>query len=114
MISGAQIILYVEDMERSRRFYEEIIGLALTSTPSPYWITFDCGGTSLALHPQDSLDEFRNTSAIALFTLDLEESRTIFNDRGANFGEIVEPHPGVKFCSTQDPDGTMIYLKPSL
>ncbi|MBA4292722.1 hypothetical protein C0431_07085 [bacterium] len=114
MIAGAQIILYVEDMERSRRFYEEIIGLILTSSPSPYWMTFDCGGTSLALHPQDSVDEFRNTTAIALFTSELEKSRSIFNGRGANFGEIVEPHPGVEFCLTQDPDGTMIFLKPSL
>lgn len=113
MITGAQIILYVADMERSRRFYEENIGLPLTSTPSPYWVTFDCGGTSLALHPQDSGNEPLRSTAIALFTQDLEESRLIFNSRGANFGEIVEPHPGVKFCSTQDPDGTTIFLKPS-
>lgn len=113
MITEAQIILYVADMDRSRRFYEEVIGLALTSTPSPYWITFDCGGTSLALHPRDSGDELRQSTAIALFTQELEQTRTIFNQRGANFGEIVEPHPGVKFCSTQDPDGATIFLKPS-
>lgn len=111
-IQGAEIILYVANMEKSMRFYGEVLGLRATSEPSPFWMTFDCGGTSLALHPGDSAGTGDRT-ALSLFVDDLNEARENFNQKGAGFGDLVEPHPGVMFCVATDPDGNSIFLKPS-
>jgi lactoylglutathione lyase len=42
-------IVFVSDMDRSVRFYRDVLGFALRFQ-SPEWTEFDTGGTTLALH----------------------------------------------------------------
>jgi extradiol dioxygenase family protein len=59
-IVGSQVILYVKDISESRNFYEKTLELPITYDGGEYWVTFDLGGTTLAIHPggtgQDSAD----------------------------------------------------------
>ena len=107
----SQIILYVQDMNDSANFYMNILGLALTYDGGSHWRTFDLAGTSLAIHPGGTGNKLTDKTSISLFVHDIESARKSLNQRGAKFGEIVNPHPGVFFCSTFDPDNNPIFLK---
>lgn len=48
LISG-KIILYVSEMNRACKFYEEIIGLDIISR-SAWWSELSCRGLNMALH----------------------------------------------------------------
>jgi catechol 2,3-dioxygenase-like lactoylglutathione lyase family enzyme len=42
-------VIFVRDMEAMRRFYEDVLGLALRRELSPNWIEYQLGGNTLAL-----------------------------------------------------------------
>jgi catechol 2,3-dioxygenase-like lactoylglutathione lyase family enzyme len=42
-------VIFVRDMAAMRRFYEDIIGLALQRELSPNWLEYQLGGNTLAL-----------------------------------------------------------------
>lgn len=42
-------VIFVRDMAAMRRFYEDIIGLALLRELSPNWLEYQLGGNTLAL-----------------------------------------------------------------
>jgi len=111
-IDGAQVIFYVKNMEASREFYGGALGLPLTYDGGDYWLTYDLGGTTLALHPGGSGEPSEDRTGISLLVSDLEEAREFLNERGAGFGEVLNPHPGVLFAVTRDPDGNPVFLKP--
>ncbi|MFM9872558.1 MAG: VOC family protein [Fimbriimonadaceae bacterium] len=113
-IVGAEIVLYVKSMAESRAFYGNQLGLPVTYDGGDYWVTFDLGGTSLAIHPGGSGEQSHNRSGITLITDEIVALREKLNGLGAGFGEIENPHPGVTFATTRDPDGNPVYLKPSL
>jgi catechol 2,3-dioxygenase-like lactoylglutathione lyase family enzyme len=57
MIKGLlEIILYVKDMPKMVRFYRDILGLKISPSfegqdvTELYWVTFETGDCSLALH----------------------------------------------------------------
>ena len=112
-IRSAQVILYVNDMARSLAYYRDALGLAVTFDGGDYWMTLDAGGTSLALHPGGSGLASGDRTGISLMVDDLESCRAEANARGAGFGEVVNPHPGVTFCEAKDPDGNPVFLKPA-
>lgn len=113
-IVGGQIILYVKNMSESRKFYENQLGLTVTYDGGDYWVTFDLGGTSLAIHPGGSGAESSDRSGVSILVDDINVAREAMNQRGANFGEVENPHPGVTFAVTRDPDGNPIFLKPMI
>ena len=42
-------VIFVRDMTAMRRFYEDVIGLALQRELSPNWLEYQLGGNTLAL-----------------------------------------------------------------
>lgn len=49
-------MLVCADLQRSRAFYRDILGLRLLQDESPHWIEFELGpGSSLGLHPRSEL-----------------------------------------------------------
>jgi catechol 2,3-dioxygenase-like lactoylglutathione lyase family enzyme len=42
-------VIFVRDMAAMRRFYEDVIGLALQRELSPNWLEYQLGGNTLAL-----------------------------------------------------------------
>ncbi|MFQ5733906.1 MAG: VOC family protein [Planctomycetaceae bacterium] len=49
MTALGHAIVFVSDMDRSVRFYRDVLGFSLRFD-SPDWTEFDTGGTTLALH----------------------------------------------------------------
>ena len=51
-----EVILYVEDMHAQVRFYRDVLGLrhhhpqGIDDFSGEYWVTFDTGSCTLALH----------------------------------------------------------------
>lgn len=115
--TGLNIIVYVSDMERSVAFYRDKLGLAVVSHPKSAdlgkeeWVSFDAGAGNLSLHAGGcDVEERRRAVQMNLAVNFLEATRDECNSRGANFGDIENPHPGVNHCSTTDPDGLRVFL----
>ncbi|MDC4227091.1 MAG: VOC family protein [Candidatus Manganitrophus sp.] len=50
MIQSIAFTMYpVTNMERSRKFYEEVLGLKVSSTFGEQWIEYDLGGNTFAI-----------------------------------------------------------------
>lgn len=107
-----QVIHYVQDMVASRSFYVDVLGLSVVYDGGPYWLEMKAGGTSVAIHPGGS-DMPKGRTGLSFAVSNLESARKEANNRGAEFGEIVNPHPGVTFCETTDPDGNPVFLRPA-
>ena len=102
----------VRDMERSKRFYSETLGL-----PSPSldegWPEFETGNVSLYLIDPASMGrEFEgpHTSSVALRVPDVEEARKALEAKGVVFhGETFDT--GVCHMAIfADPDGNKLML----
>ncbi|MFN2449428.1 MAG: VOC family protein [Candidatus Baltobacteraceae bacterium] len=49
-------MLVCADLDRSRDFYRDVLGLKLKSNRAPHWIEFELeGGATLVLHPKTEL-----------------------------------------------------------
>lgn len=109
-IAKLMVIVYASDMKRSHDFYKNKLGLTPRSEEiNPYWNEFQTAHSIIALH-SDGQPVAALAPAISLVVNDLESARTECNVRGCEFSEIENPHPGVSFCHTKDPDGVVVYL----
>jgi catechol 2,3-dioxygenase-like lactoylglutathione lyase family enzyme len=102
----------VRDMERSKRFYAETLGL-----PSPNldggWPEFETGNVSIYLmDPTNVGQEFAgpHTAHIALRVPSVQEARTELESKGVEFeGDILDT--GVcRMAFFRDPDGNALML----
>jgi glyoxylase I family protein len=117
------LTLTVSDVNRSRAFYEEVLGFE-TLMEFPPRVMLSNGNVGLALGPSpdpsraipdDSFDENRiGLDHLSLFVAnrdEMENAVRIFDERGIQHGEIVDLGPdfGAYILSFRDPD--MIQLE---
>ncbi|MCA0360908.1 MAG: VOC family protein [Armatimonadetes bacterium] len=118
-VQGMQAILYVKNMGVSAKFYAETLGLSLVTglnsaeLAHEFWVEFDLGGSHLALHADGEPQTHPSQAALSFYVDDLVAYRDALIAKGVEVAPIIEPHPGVMFCSLRDPDGTPIFLKPA-
>ena len=111
MLSDARVvpILAVSDMERARRFYEEVLGLAVEADVVGT-VRYSCGGgTALAIfeRPTEPLDR-----TVAAFEVeDIEGEASELRERGVEVGDIITMPTGVKRAFFNDPDGNVIGMR---
>jgi catechol 2,3-dioxygenase-like lactoylglutathione lyase family enzyme len=103
----------VRDMERSKRFYAETLGLPSPNLADGAWPEFETGNVSLYLiDPTNVGGEFEgpHTSHIALRVPDVAGARAELEGRGVEFeGEILDT--GVcHMAFFRDPDGNALML----
>ncbi len=67
-----QIAICVDDMQTSRTFYKDILGLTLLFDAGPNLSFFDCGGIRLMLTTLQGKEEDHNTSVIYYKVSDIE------------------------------------------
>ena len=103
----------VRDMERSKRFYAETLGLPSPNLDEGGWPEFETGNVSLYLmDPTNVGREFAapHTAHIALRVADVAEARRELEGKGVEFeGEVLDT--GVcHMAFFHDPDGNALML----
>ena len=103
------IFLYVNDMARSRSFFEKTLGLTVLEEDDDA-VKFDAGGLILALNRAGErgvpLNTKRDdTSIVVFYTEQIHELRAALEKRGLEFsGPIIDTHVGA-ITTFYDPDG---------
>jgi catechol 2,3-dioxygenase-like lactoylglutathione lyase family enzyme len=104
------ITLCVSDIERSKRFYEQTLGLNKKYEYSSY-VGFQCGGVEIGLRPKENLRIGKDGISIQFFVDNVDEAYSKLRDKGVEF--TVKPHNepwGGRQAGFQDPDGNMLEL----
>ncbi len=108
MISRINVVyLYVSDMERSRAFYRDVLGLALEGDEHWAETTF-ADGVRFALHYSET-PVIPGTTMVDLEVADIDEAVTRLRERGVDVGEVWREEYGC-FASFRDPDGYVLEL----
>ena len=103
------ITLSVSDLERSKKFYEDVLGLDKKYEYSSY-VGFECGGVEIGLRPKGTMDIGKDAASIQ-FLVDIDEEYRRLVKKGVKF--ILEPHEepwGGKQASLHDPDGNLLEI----
>jgi lactoylglutathione lyase len=106
-------IVMVSDMNRSVRFYSDMLGLKLRFE-SPDWSEFDLGGTTLSLHgggkpapPPIGKEQIAGTASIGFTVSDVDKTFGELKAKGVRF--VMEPTEregeGIRLAVAIDPDG---------
>lgn len=105
------------DVERTRAFYEQVIGLRVGDRPPfpfrGYWLYI---GDQAVLHLVQRADGDThhagtgNLDHVAFFARDYAGMRQRLVDRGMTFREAVVPRDGTRQIFVKDPDGLTIEL----
>ena len=106
------VYYWATDMDRSVRFYEDVVGLPLVRRDDGNWAVFDAGPLQLALHGAIEGRPVQTGGATAVFKVqDLDEARVSLEGRGAEFEEHVGEVQGfARFASFRDPDGNVVQI----
>jgi catechol 2,3-dioxygenase-like lactoylglutathione lyase family enzyme len=83
----ASAVLVSTDLERSRRFYEEQVGLTLSSETIPNHLLFDCGdGTSLLVYGRPTGNSADHTQ-VRFWSTDVDRDVAHLVAHGVEFEE---------------------------
>ena len=110
----AQVAVSVRDVERSTKFYRDVLGLPFLFSPSPQMAFFDCGGVRLLLGTQGG-DPGAKGTFIYLKVADIKAAHAGMTARGAKFEEAPHmvarlPDREVWLAVLNDPDGNPLHL----
>jgi predicted enzyme related to lactoylglutathione lyase len=108
-------IHYVSDMQRARKFYEAVFGVAPTSESSG-WTTLDFDSFELALHvlAPGQMDEAPMPHAGLDLEVDsIEEMQALIEEHGGELVELREPDENVppRVASFRDCEGNGFDLR---
>jgi catechol 2,3-dioxygenase-like lactoylglutathione lyase family enzyme len=118
MIKGLlEIILYVQDMPKMVRFYRDILGLKISPTfkgqdvTDLYWVTFETGDCSLALHGGGKGNKGIDAPKIVFNVDNVPAAREILCKQDVVLGDIRSPAPGIQVCDGKDPEGNSFSIE---
>jgi predicted enzyme related to lactoylglutathione lyase len=115
MVSGGNATIIVADMDRSIRFYTEVLGLKLTNRFGEDWATVSAGESlTIGIHPASAKYPNPGTKGSIMLGLDIdlpvEEAVSRLAQHGVPIkGSVVRSDQG-NFANLEDPDGNEIYL----
>jgi lactoylglutathione lyase len=104
------VILLVSDMDKSIKFYRDVLELPIKNTSSE-WVEFFSSGTVLALHPSKSKNRTKNSGVLVGFMVsDLEPVATKLKDKKVEFFKEPKEESFGKHAIIADPDGHLISI----
>lgn len=104
------VTLYVSNLEKSKNFYENILGLN-KKYEYPTYVGYDCGGVEVGLTPRDNLEIGKDAPTIQFFVNNVDDVFKSLKEKNVKF--IKKPHNqpwGGRQARFQDPDGNVIDL----
>jgi catechol 2,3-dioxygenase-like lactoylglutathione lyase family enzyme len=112
MLADSRVVylfVYVSDLQASRTFYEEKLGLRVIDENDPDCVKFDCGHVILALNRAADfnipLPRTRDTTTEVVFLVEnMAETRAALESRGVELLPTSDDEPG-KITNFYDPDG---------
>jgi catechol 2,3-dioxygenase-like lactoylglutathione lyase family enzyme len=111
------IFLYVAEMERARKFYEQKIGFNKPVVVSPSWVEYalEEGSTHFALHKSDSehLKDSAPSRGMVMFSIVVDDLRGAYkelSEKGVTLTRAPETGYDFEFIELEDPDGNLIRL----
>ena len=104
------IILLVSDMDKSIKFYRDVLELPVKNT-SPEWVEFFSSGTVLALHPSKSKTRTKNSGLLVGFMVsNLESVAKKLKEKNVEFFKEPKEESFGKHAIIIDPDGHLISI----
>jgi catechol 2,3-dioxygenase-like lactoylglutathione lyase family enzyme len=104
------IILLVSDMDKSIKFYRDVLELPVKNTSSE-WVEFFSTGTVLALHPSKSKGRSKNSGVLVGFMVsNLEAVAKKLKDKNVEFFKEPKVESFGKHAIIVDPDGHLISI----
>ncbi len=113
------VLLNVSDLDRSRRFYGDLLGLQLLAEPEKdHVLVFGAGTTSLVVHAHGDFKDARvpgpeDPGAVLLFLSvdDVDSATEELRSAGATITAEPADQPwGERTATVLDPDGHSIFL----
>jgi catechol 2,3-dioxygenase-like lactoylglutathione lyase family enzyme len=100
--------IYVRDMDRSRRFYRDLLGIPLDG--DSHWQEADFGDVRFALHAvPDGIEPAPGTIKLNFRVADADGAADRLRGSGVEVEEQLREEYGVSY-RVLDPDGYRIYL----
>jgi catechol 2,3-dioxygenase-like lactoylglutathione lyase family enzyme len=104
------VILLVSDMDKSIKFYRDVLELPIKNTSSD-WVEFFSSGTVLALHPSKSKSRTKNSGVLVGFMVsNLETVAKKLKDKKVEFFKEPKEESFGKHAILADPDGHLISI----
>ena len=104
------VILLVSDMDKSIKFYRDVLELPIKNTSSE-WVEFFSSGTVLALHPSKSKSRTKNSGVLVGFMVsNLETVAKKLKDKKVEFFKELKEESFGKHAIIADPDGHLISI----
>lgn len=114
MISTGIATIFVSDMDRSVRFYTEVLGLRLAQRFGNHWAQVEAGRLTIGLHPQSPQNRAGRDGSITIgfaVSADIENVVSALQQKGVRFRGPIDADPNAgKFAYFEDPDGNVMYL----
>ena len=102
--------LYISDLQKSTKSYQETLGLNKKYEYRSY-VGCECGGVEIGLIPREKPEIGKDGPSIRFLVDNVDETCKALKDRGVRF--TVEPHDepwGGRQAKFQDPDGNILEL----
>jgi catechol 2,3-dioxygenase-like lactoylglutathione lyase family enzyme len=116
LIEIAQVALTVADLDRSIKFYRDVLGLSLLFTAPPGLAFFRCGGVRIMLaSAAQSGSEEKMTSTLYFRVTDIHRSAEVLAKRGVTFERDAHlvaslPDHDLYMAFFRDPDHHLLAL----
>jgi catechol 2,3-dioxygenase-like lactoylglutathione lyase family enzyme len=111
-----QIAVAVSDLEASKAFYRDKLGLKLLFEAPPGLVFFDCAGIWLMIAAENEKDRAHPGSVLYFEVSDIERAHADLTARGVEF--ISKPHKVADMgtwelwlADFRDPDGTLLAIR---
>ncbi len=105
---GAVIIL-VNDMDKSIKFYRDILELQVKNI-SGEWTEFFTSGTVLALHPTKTKVKHSQSMLVGFMVSDLDSIAATLKNKNVKFFKEPKEESFGKHAIIEDPDGHLISI----